>query len=61
MKLHIYVKGRDNARTPMKWGEKVYSGFTKGSPWIEVNPRYKEINVDAALEDKESIFHHYKH
>lgn len=57
----IYVKGRDNARTPMQWNEQVHSGFTKGTPWIEVNPRYKEINVDAALEDKESIFYHYKH
>ncbi|MFT9599762.1 glycoside hydrolase family 13 protein [Mesobacillus sp.] len=57
----IYVKGRDNARTPMQWNEQIHSGFTKGTPWIEVNPRYKEINVEAALEDKESIFYHYKH
>ncbi|MBT2680010.1 alpha-glucosidase [Bacillus sp. ISL-35] len=57
----IYVKGRDNARTPMQWSEQVHSGFTEGTPWIEVNPRYKEINVEAALEDKESIFYHYKH
>jgi oligo-1,6-glucosidase len=57
----IYVKGRDNARTPMQWSEQVHSGFTKGTPWIKVNPRYKEINVEAALADKESIFYHYKH
>ncbi|MCM3126048.1 MULTISPECIES: alpha-glucosidase [unclassified Mesobacillus] len=57
----IYVKGRDNARTPMQWNEQTHSGFTKGTPWIKVNPRYKEINVEAALADKESIFYHYKH
>lgn len=57
----IYVKGRDNARTPMQWSEQVHSGFTEGTPWIKVNPRYKEINVEAALADKESIFYHYKH
>ncbi len=57
----IYVKGRDNARTPMQWNEQIHSGFTKGTPWIEVNPRYKEINVEEALEDKKSIFYHYKH
>jgi oligo-1,6-glucosidase len=57
----IYVKGRDNARTPMQWNEQIHSGFTKGTPWIKVNPRYKEINVEAALADKESIFYHYKH
>jgi oligo-1,6-glucosidase len=57
----IYVKGRDNARTPMQWSEQVHSGFTEGTPWIKVDPRYKEINVEAALADKESIFYHYKH
>ncbi|PLR82606.1 glycoside hydrolase family 13 protein [Bacillus sp. V33-4] len=57
----IYVKGRDNARTPMQWSDHPHSGYTKGTPWIEVNPRYKEINVEAALKDKESIFYHYKH
>lgn len=57
----IYVKGRDNARTPMQWNEQIHSGFTKGTPWIKVNPRYKEINVEATLADKESIFYHYKH
>jgi oligo-1,6-glucosidase len=57
----IYVKGRDNARTPIQWSNKVHGGFTEGTPWIEVNPRYKEINVEEALLDKDSIFYHYKH
>lgn len=57
----IYVKGRDNARTPMQWNDGRNGGFTDGTPWIAVNPRHKEINVEQALEDKNSIFYHYKH
>ncbi|MBW3696652.1 alpha-glucosidase [Vibrio sp. T187] len=56
----INENGRDNARTPMQWNGKVYGGFTKGTPWLEVNPNYDSINVDAALEDESSIFYHYK-
>ncbi|MCF6138017.1 glycoside hydrolase family 13 protein [Pseudalkalibacillus berkeleyi] len=57
----IYVKGRDNARTPMQWDDSKHGGFTEGEPWIEANPRYKEINVEAALFDDHSIFYHYQH
>lgn len=56
----IYAKGRDNARTPMQWDNTEHAGFTNGTPWIKVNPRYKEINVKAALEDQESIFYYYQ-
>ena len=56
----IYIKGRDNARTPMQWDDSENSGFTKGKPWFAVNKNYKEINAKKALEDKNSIFHHYK-
>ena len=56
----IYVKGRDNARTPMQWDDSKNAGFTIGTPWIKVNPNYKEINVKKAVEDKNSVFHYYK-
>ncbi|ETI70840.1 glycoside hydrolase family 13 protein [Neobacillus vireti] len=56
----IYVKGRDNARTPMQWDDSEHGGFTSGTPWIKVNPRYKEINVKNALADSESIFYFYQ-
>ncbi|KRQ87625.1 Oligo-1,6-glucosidase [Caloramator mitchellensis] len=56
----IYKKGRDNARTPMQWDDTENAGFTKGIPWIKVNPNYKEINVKKALEDKNSVFYYYK-
>ncbi|PAE32510.1 glycoside hydrolase family 13 protein [Bacillus sp. 7884-1] len=56
----IYTKGRDNARTPMQWDESENGGFTSGTPWIKVNPKYKEINAKAALEDSNSIYYYYQ-
>ncbi|MFC5773531.1 glycoside hydrolase family 13 protein [Ectobacillus antri] len=56
----IYVKGRDNARTPMLWDDSENGGFTTGTPWLRVNPRYLEINVKQALADKNSIFYYYQ-
>lgn len=55
-----YSIARDHARTPMQWDGSEYSGFSKVEPWLKVNPRYKEINVEQALEDKDSVFYHYK-
>lgn len=51
---------RDNSRTPFHWDSSANAGFTSGDPWIKVNPNYKEINVDAALKDTDSIFYFYK-
>lgn len=53
-------KSRDNSRTPMQWNEEVNSGFTTNTPWISVADSYTEINVEKALEEKESVFYHYK-
>lgn len=56
----IHANSRDNARTPMHWDNSTHAGFTQGSPWISLNPNFPEINVAAALEDKDSIFYHYQ-
>ncbi|AUI71330.1 alpha-glucosidase [Companilactobacillus alimentarius] len=56
----INTKGRDNARTPIQWNESAQAGFTTGTPWLEVNPNYKSINVQDALNDSNSIFYTYK-
>ncbi|WP_339217148.1 alpha-glucosidase [Ornithinibacillus sp. FSL M8-0202] len=56
----IYVKGRDNARTPFQWDSNENAGFTTGEPWIKVNPNYKEINAEAAVKDPNSIYHYYR-
>lgn len=56
----LYAKSRDNARTPMQWDDGVNAGFTEGTPWIEVNPNYPEINARAEMEDRDSIYHYYQ-
>jgi oligo-1,6-glucosidase len=56
----IHAKGRDNARTPIQWDTSEHAGFTTGTPWIKVNPNYKEINVTEALADPNSVFFYYK-
>ena len=56
----IYAKGRDNARTPIQWNEGDNAGFSDHEPWIGVNPNYKEINVEEALKDENSVFHFYQ-
>lgn len=56
----IYAKGRDNARTPMQWNDSEFGGFSTVEPWLGVNPNYKIINAKEALENKDSIFYHYK-
>ena len=56
----IYAKGRDNARTPVQWDNTENAGFTTGKPWLKVNENYRDVNVENALKDKDSIFYHYK-
>ena len=56
----LYAKSRDNARTPMQWDDSLNAGFTTGTPWLDVNPNYKEINAKSQMEDPDSIFSYYK-
>ena len=56
----IHLKSRDNARTPVQWDDTAHAGFTTGTPWIKVNPNYKDINAKQALADPNSIFYYYQ-
>lgn len=56
----IIARSRDNARTPVQWDDSAQAGFTTGTPWIAVNPNYKEINAKAETADTASVFHYYK-
>ncbi len=56
----LSVKSRDNARTPMQWDDSSQAGFTEGIPWLPVNPNYLTINAAAAVEDPNSVFHHFR-
>ncbi|WP_223067592.1 alpha,alpha-phosphotrehalase [Paenibacillus caui] len=56
----IRERSRDNSRTPMLWDSTPNAGFTSGTPWIKVDERYPEINVERQLHDPDSVYHHYK-
>jgi glycosidase len=53
-------RSRDNARTPMQWSATRGAGFTDGEPWMPVNPNYREVNVESARADPDSVLHYYR-
>ncbi len=61
-KVYRIVKAgsRDNGRTPMCWTAEENAGFTTGTPWIEVIPGYKRINVTTEEKDKDSVLNFYR-
>ena len=60
MMRFLRYKSRDNARTPMQWDDSENAGFTEGTPWIMVNPNYKEINAKEQMARPDSVFHFYQ-
>ena len=44
----------------MQWDDTPNGGFTEGTPWIRVNPNYREINARDQLARKDSVFHYYQ-
>jgi oligo-1,6-glucosidase len=56
----LWPVSRDNARTPMQWDDTPYAGFTKGSPWIGVNPDYTSVNARRQEHDPGSVLHFYR-
>ncbi len=52
---------RENARTPVQWTDGKNAGFTTADePWFNINPNYKEINVEAAEKDENSLLNYYR-
>ena len=60
MMKYLRYKSRDNARTPFQWDDTENAGFTTGTPWIMVNPNYREINAREQMERADSVFHYYR-
>ena len=56
----LQIHSRDNSRTPMQWTAGENGGFTKGTPWIQVNENCSYINAEAEQKDPDSIFQYYK-
>ena len=55
-----YENSRDNARTPMQWDDSANAGFSSGTPWLKVNPNYKDINVKEQSGRPDSVLNYYK-
>jgi oligo-1,6-glucosidase len=51
---------RDQGRTPVQWDASPNAGFTAGTPWIEVNPDYPEVNAAAEVGRPDSVYEHYR-
>ena len=56
----VSERSRDNARTPMQWDASEHAGFTKGTPWLKVNPNYTEINAAEQQTREDSVLSFYK-
>ena len=54
------AKSRDNARSPMQWDAGENAGFTTGTPWLPVNPNYRQINAAEQIERPDSVFSCYR-
>ena len=56
----IGFSSRDNSRTPMQWDAGVHAGFTRGKPWIGLNPNYSTVNVAAEERDENSCLNYFR-
>ena len=56
----IQKTSRDNARVPMAWNTEAHAGFTTGTPWLEINQNYKEVNVATDLASEDSVYKYYQ-
>ena len=52
--------GRDGARTPMQWNGERNAGFSRGEPWLPVDPSYAERNVARQDRDPYSLLNWYR-
>jgi oligo-1,6-glucosidase len=44
----------------MQWDGSPNAGFTSGTPWIKVNPNYRDVNTEDAQKDPGSVYHYYR-
>jgi oligo-1,6-glucosidase len=53
-------ESRDNGRTPFQWNSTMNAGFTNGTPWLKVNPNYKNINAAAQENNPNSCLNYFR-
>jgi oligo-1,6-glucosidase len=54
------LSARDNSRTPFQWNASPHAGFTKGHPWIKVNPNYTTLNAEVQETDPDSCLNYFR-
>lgn len=54
------ISARDNARTPFQWDGTENAGFTRGKPWLQVNPNYLQINAAIQDQDANSVLNYFR-
>jgi alpha-glucosidase len=52
--------GRDPERTPIPWNGGPGAGFTVGKPWLPINRDYRQVNVEAEIDDPHSVLSYYR-
>ena len=57
---HANKVSRETARSPVQWSAEENAGFTTGTPWFKICDNYKEINVETADKDPDSILNFYR-
>ena len=56
----VSLYSRDNARTPFQWDASPGAGFTTGTPWLPLNPNYRELNLAAQRGRQGSVYEFYR-
>lgn len=56
----INRRSRDNTRSPMCWNDQKFAGFSDVKPWLGINEHYKDINVEAQINNPDSVFSFYQ-
>jgi glycosidase len=59
----IGMQGRkpdEDIRTPMQWSGEQNAGFSGGKPWRSPEASYPQVNVEAQLNEPDSLLWHYR-
>lgn len=61
-KREYWLKGRDNARTPMQWDDSANAGFCPAgvTPWIDVHEDFREWNAAQQKGDEDSPYRYWR-
>ena len=62
VKREYWLKGRDNARTPMQWDQTANAGFCKEgvTPWMDIHDDFVRWNAANQIGDPNSPFSYWK-